>query len=220
MFVTLFAGACFIFISYLAHLVHPDFTSYKNLDTAAIEVAKLIGGTFFNALLSLQWSFVPLPLQWLHMRVYQEFYSQWAEIPLFQKVFAYIHPKFKTPVNNIVLVSIFALAALFTDLVTITSFINFGALIAFTFVNLSVIAHYFIKGKQRSLKGIVLYLIIPLIGAIISIKLWTDLDSKSMTLGGIWTAVGIAYLAYKTKLFRVQPPQLDFTEDSSNDITI
>ncbi|OIK10442.1 Putrescine importer PuuP [Bacillus sp. MUM 116] len=221
MFVTLFAGACFIFISYLSHLIHPDFTSYKNLDTAAIEVAKLIGGTFFNALFiaaMVVCAFTSAMAS--HASVSRILFAMGRDSVIPKKFFAYIHPKFKTPLNNIVLVSIFALAALFTDLVTITSFINFGALIAFTFVNLSVIAHYFIKGKQRSLKGIVLYLIVPLIGAIVSIKLWSDLDSKSMTLGGIWTVVGIAYLAYKTKLFRVQPPQLDFTEDSSNDLTI
>lgn len=223
MFVTLFAGACFIFISYLSHLIHPDFTSYKNLDTAALEVAKLIGGTFFNALFiaaMVVCAFTSAMAS--HASVSRILFAMGRDSVIPKKFFAFIHPKFKTPVNNIILVSIFALAALFTDLVTITSFINFGALIAFTFVNLSVIAHYFIKGKQRSIKGIVFYLIVPLIGAIISIKLWSDLDSKSLTLGGIWTAVGIIYLAFKTKLFRVQPPQLDFVnvEDSSNDLTM
>jgi putrescine importer len=154
-----------------------------------------------------------------HASVSRILYAMGRDSVIPKKFFAYIHPKFRTPVNNIILVGVIALASLFTDLVTVTSFINFGALIAFTFVNLSVIAHYFIKGKQRSFKGTVLYLILPLIGAIISIKLWSGLDGHSMMLGGIWVAVGFVYLAYKTKMFRVKPPQIDF-DDSSNEFSL
>ncbi|MGJ7912491.1 APC family permease [Neobacillus sp. LXY-1] len=221
MFVTIFAGVCFIFISYLAHLIHPDFTSYKNLDTAAIEVAKMIGGNFFNAMFvaaMVVCCFTSATAS--HASVSRILFAMGRDSVIPKKFFAYIHPKFRTPVNNILLVGFFALAALFTDLVTITSFINFGALIAFTFVNLSVISHYFFKGKQRGFKGFILYLLLPLIGALISIKLWSDLDSKSMILGGMWTAIGLAYLAFKTKFFRVQPPQIDFTEDSGKDVTV
>ncbi|WP_026580877.1 APC family permease [Bacillus sp. J33] len=212
-FVTLFAGACFIGISYLAHLIHPDFTSYKNLDTAAIEVAKMIGGTFFNALFiaaMVVCCFTSAMAS--HASVSRILFAMGRDSVIPKKFFAFIHPRFRTPANNIILVSIIALAALFTDLVTITSFINFGALFAFTFVNLSVIAHYYVKGKRRSFKGTVLYLILPLIGAMITVKLWSDLDSKSMLLGGAWATVGLVYLMFKTKMFRVQPPQMEFDE--------
>ncbi|WML29019.1 APC family permease [Neobacillus sp. OS1-32] len=222
-FVTLFAGTCFIIISYLAHLIHPDFTSYKNLDTASIEVAKIIGGTLFNALFIaaiVVTCFTSATAS--HASVSRILFAMGRDSVIPKKFFAYIHPKFRTPANNIILVGIIALAALFTDLVTITSFINFGALFAFTFVNLSVVAHYFIKGKQRSLRGTIQYLIIPIIGAGISLKLWSDLDVKSMTLGCIWAAVGLLYLIYKTKLFRVQPPQMDFVnvEETNKDLSM
>jgi putrescine importer len=222
MFVTLFAGICFILISYISHLVHPDFTTYKSLDTAAIEVAKTIGGTFFNALFIaaiIVTCFTSAMAS--HASVSRILFAMGRDSIIPKKFFAYVHPKFRTPMNNIILVGVIGLASLFTDLVTITSFINFGALIAFTFVNLSVIAHYFVKGKQRSLKGTILYLIVPLIGAIISLKLWSGLDSHSMTLGGIWAAVGFIYLLIKTKLFRVKPPQIDFNaEDSGSDLSL
>jgi len=222
MFVTLFAGICFILISYISHLVHPDFTTYKSLDTAAMEVAKIIGGTFFNALFIaaiIVTCFTSAMAS--HASVARILFAMGRDSIIPKKFFAYVHPKFRTPVNNIILVGVIALASLFTDLVTITSFINFGALIAFTFVNLSVIAHYFVKGKQRSLKGTILYLILPLIGAIISLKLWSGLDSHSMTLGGIWGAIGFIYLLFKTKFFRIKPPQIDFNaEDSSSDLSL
>ncbi len=217
-FVICFSGICYIFVSYLAHLIHPDYLAYKSLDTAAAEIARMIGGNLFNALF-LAGMIVTAFTSALasHASVSRILYAMGRDSVLPKSFFAYIHPRFQTPIKNIILVSMFALMALFTDLVTITSFINFGALIAFTFVNISVIAHYFIKGGQRSLKSTILYLLIPLIGACITIKLWSDLDKMSLILGGIWTIIGIVYLLYITKLFRVQPPQMNFDESSKED---
>jgi putrescine importer len=212
-FVICFSGMCYIIVSYLAHLIHPDYLVYKSLDTAAAEIARMIGGNLFNALFlagMVVTSFTSALAS--HASVSRILYAMGRDSVLPKSFFAYIHPRFQTPIKNIILVSIFALVSLFTDLVTITSFINFGALIAFTFVNISVIAHYFIKRGQRSLKSTILYLLIPLIGACITIKLWSDLDKMSLILGGIWTSMGIAYLLYITKLFRVQPPQMNFDE--------
>ncbi|MEH7459249.1 APC family permease [Bacillus sp. JJ1127] len=212
------SGICYIIVSYLAHLVHPDYLSFRSLDTAAAEIARMIGGNLFNALF-LAGMIVTAFTSALasHASVSRILYAMGRDSVLPKTFFSYIHPRFQTPIKNIVLVSIFALAALFTDLVTITSFINFGALIAFTFVNISVIAHYFIKGRQRSLKCTILYFVVPLIGACITIKLWSDLDKMSMMLGGIWALVGVVYLLYVTKLFRVQPPQMNFDESQKED---
>ena len=64
-------------------------------------------------------------------------------------VFGYLHPSFRTPVFGILLIGIVGLIALFLDVATSTSFINFGAFTAFTFVNLSVIAHFVRHRPQR-----------------------------------------------------------------------
>src|SRR5699024_7981570 len=101
------------------------------------------------------------------------------------------------------------LIALFIDIETATSFVSYGALVAFTFVNLSVVFHYFIKNKQRDAKGIVLYLIIPVIGAALTAFMWLQLDIRSLILGTTWIVLGIIYLAFITKGFRQSPPELD-----------
>ncbi|MCQ4179908.1 APC family permease, partial [Klebsiella pneumoniae] len=49
-----------------------------------------------------------------------------------ERVFGYVHPKWRTPALNVIMVGIVALSALFFDLVTATALINFGALVAFT----------------------------------------------------------------------------------------
>lgn len=98
------------------------------------------------------------------------------------------------------------------DVVTAASFINFGALIAFTFVNISVIFHYYIRGKQRDVKGTFRYLISPIIGAAFTVWLWTSLDIKSISLGSVWVVIGFTYLVYKTSFFTKAPPQFTFDE--------
>ncbi|MET3290526.1 UNVERIFIED_CONTAM: putrescine importer [Brevibacillus sp. OAP136] len=48
--VTLIGGALFIFISYVGHMVYPDYASFKNPDTAAYEMIEYVGGNLLTAL--------------------------------------------------------------------------------------------------------------------------------------------------------------------------
>jgi amino acid transporter len=74
-----------------------------------------------------------------------------------------LHARFGTPVNSILLCAVVALLALKLDVTTSTSFINFGAFLAFSLVNLSVIFHYWIGGKKGP-RELVLFLVFPFIG--------------------------------------------------------
>jgi amino acid transporter len=125
-----------------------------------------------------------------------------------KKFFAYVHPKFKTPSLNIILIGLISLIALKLSLAAAASLINFGALIGFTLVNLSVVSYYFIRNKKRSGSGVFRYLILPLLGAATTFTIWLNLDVHSKILGFSWLAVGIIYLAIKTKGFRTLPPEL------------
>ncbi|MMZ55671.1 Putrescine importer PuuP [compost metagenome] len=140
-------------------------------------------------------------------------YAMGREHILPNKIFGYISPRFHTPVYNILIISAIALSSMFLDIVTATSFINFGALFAFVFVNLSVIAHYFIRKKKRSGSYVIAYLMIPLVGALITFLFLIKLDVHSLILGGSWLTLGFIYLLYLTKLFTQRPPEMDF-EDS------
>ncbi|WP_306905354.1 hypothetical protein [Arthrobacter pascens] len=61
---------------------------------------------------------------------------------LSKAVFGKLSEKFHTPVVNLVISGIIGLIAIFLDVATPTSFINFGAFIAFKLVNASVVFHY------------------------------------------------------------------------------
>src|SRR6185436_7615037 len=65
-----------------------------------------------------------------------------------KRVFGYIHPRRNTPVYATIAVGIVSLLAITPSLELISSMINFGALVAFTFVNLSVIAYFAIRRRQ------------------------------------------------------------------------
>lgn len=105
-----------------------------------------------------------------------------------------------------------ALSAISFDLVTATALINFGALVAFTFVNLSVIAQFYVRERRNStFKDHFNYLILPMIGAGTVGVLWVNLESSSMTLGLVWGAIGLSYMVWKTRAFRRALPQ--FTEE-------
>jgi putrescine importer len=90
--------------------------------------------------------------------------------------------------------------------------ISFGALVAFSFVNLSVIKHYIIDGGRRGAGDIIRYAVAPAIGVALTAWLWTSLSPTTFTVGGIWVAIGVAYLLFLTRMFTRRPPQLALDE--------
>lgn len=207
--VALIGGGLFVAISYISHLVYPNFQAFKDPDSASLEIAMYIGGHLFQSIFLAGYITGGLASGLsAHASVSRLLYAMGRDGVLPKKIFGHIHPKFQTPTYNIILVGIFALSALFVDLVTASSFINFGALVAFTFVNLSVISHYFIREKQRKGINALKYLILPMIGTSFTIWLWTSLDSKALLLGLGWFGIGVIMLLSNTKMFSKRPPEL------------
>jgi amino acid transporter len=126
--------------------------------------------------------------------------------------FGNLHPKWHTPILNLILVGIVGLLALSMDVTTSTSFINFGAFLAFTAVNVSVIALYLKGDVQVKPLGALIGLVIPVVAAVCDLFLLWNLDSNAKILGLVWLVVGIAYLAYLTRFFQAAPPEMDFAE--------
>lgn len=215
---TLIGGLIYIFVSYIAYNVWPDYTSFTDPSAAAYDVIELVGGnllaSFFLATKVIGFFASAVASQASTSRV---LYAMGRDGQLPKKLFGRLHPKFNTPVNNILIISLFSLSALFLSLDLVASFINFGAFIAFTFVNISVINYYYIQGKKRgekrSLKGTVFHLIVPIIGAVLDIWMLVNLDGYSKLLGSIWLALGIIYLAYCTKGFKKNMKELHTEEE-------
>ncbi|GED67044.1 amino acid permease-associated protein [Brevibacillus reuszeri] len=213
--ITLIGGLLFISGSYFAQLIFPQFQSFQNPDSAYLEIAMYVGGNIFTSIVvavGLTAGFASAVASGTSAS--RILYAMGRENVLPKRVFGYLSPKYRTPVLNILIIGAVAFSALFLDLMTAVSFINFGALFAFFFVNLAVVAHYYIRQKQRSLKATLQYLIIPLIGAALIGLFFINLDKHSLMLGGSWLVIGFLYLLNLTKMFRQPPPQLSFEEAS------
>ena len=125
-----------------------------------------------------------------------------------KKIFGHISPKLYTPTYNILIVGVVALTAGFLDFENIANLISFGALTAFSFVNFSVISRYALRdGRTKNLKDIFNYIVIPLLGFASVFLMWLEIDATALKIGLIWAAVGVGYLAYRTRGFRYPAPQ-------------
>ncbi|BBF86037.1 amino acid transporter [Aquitalea magnusonii] len=212
MWITIIGGLIFVLASYFVQLAHPS-SQFKSVDDAAFDIAKNIGGDLFASIfligLIIGQFASGLSAQASASRL---LYAMGRDAVLPQSVFGKLHVRFRTPVNNLVICGVVALLALKLDVTTSTSFINFGAFLAFSFVNLSVIAHYYVRQRRRAPRDFFLFLLFPLIGMLADLWLLVSLDGRAIMLGLIWLALGIAYLAKLTGFFRREPPELHFVE--------
>ncbi|MBS4213429.1 APC family permease [Neobacillus rhizophilus] len=214
MLTALWGGIIFITTSFFIQLFFPDISRFKEPDAALPEIALYVGGKLFQSIF-LCTTFVNTLASGLasHASVSRLLYVMGRDKVFPEKWFAFIHPKWRTPAINVVIVGAISLSAWFFDLVTATSLINFGALMAFTFVNLSVISHFAIRNKMyKTPKGFFDYVVMPLIGAATVGILWINLELSSLIMGLIWFSAGFIYLLYLTKAFRAAPPQFKAEE--------
>lgn len=205
----LIGGLIFIAASYFLQLYFPDVSHFKDPDSSQPEIMLYVAGHVlqFGILI---FSVVTVLASGMaaHAGVSRLMYVMGRDGVFPERVFGYIHPKWRTPSLNVLLVGAVALMAINFDLVTATALINFGALVAFTFVNLSVIAQFWVREKRnRTLSDNFHYLVLPVLGAMTVGALWINLEKSSMILGLIWAAIGILYLAFVTRSFRNPVPQ-------------
>ena len=206
----LIGGIIFVVVSYFLQLYFPDISRFKDPDASQPEIMLYVAGKFFQSVI-LCFSCVTVLASGMaaHAGVSRLLYVMGRDGVFPEKLFGYVHPKWRTPTFNVLLVGAVAMSAVTFDLVTATALINFGALVAFTFVNLSVISQFYIREKRnRTLKDHINYLVLPVTGALTVGALWLNLESSSMTLGLVWGAIGLGYLAFITNAFRKQPPQM------------
>ncbi|AIR91035.1 APC family permease [Pseudomonas cremoricolorata] len=210
--ITLLGGALFIVASYFVQLAHPS-TEFASADSAASEIAKTIGGDIFVSLFLIglivgQFT-SGLSAQASASRL---LFAMGRDGVLPKRVFGRLSERFGTPVSSIILCGIVALLALRMDVTTSTSFINFGAFLAFSLVNLSVIFHYWIAQRERGAKALMAYVLFPLMGLIADLWLMASLDHLAIYLGLGWLAIGLVYLFFMTGGLRRQPPEMHFDE--------
>lgn len=210
------AGAIFVSVSYAAHLVYPDWQALiPYQDTSSLIVSEHVGGKWmYNFFMATYLTGVYASSMTAQTGVSRIFYAMGREGVLPRRVFFHLNPRFHTPSRAIMFVATISLLALCMELNLVVSMISFGALGAFTFVNLSVIKHFLINKKYRGLSAMFKYGLLPLVGFAMSVWLWSHLEAQALKVGFVWLFAGFIYLVWLTKGLRQDPPSMKHNEIS------
>lgn len=207
---SLITGLIFIISTYFIQLYfagnpHQYFT---DIDATQPAILLLVGGSLFQSIV-LTFGIVTVVASGIsaHAGVSRLMYVMGRDDVISKQVFGYIHPRLKTPVFNILIAGLIALMGGFVDLDFVVHMISFGALTAFSFVNLSVIFKYVIRDKSlNTLKEWCFNLLIPMLGFITIFVMWLNVEKTSLYAGLSWGAIGFLYLMYRTKGFKNPVP--------------
>ena len=210
MLCALVGGGVYIFQSYLGHLAFPNFRSFAdNQDVASADVMTEIGKDFLNSFFTAAYVAGAFACAMASQAsVSRILYAMGRDGSLPRTVFARLHPRYRSPVVANLVVGLCGLTALFISLATVSSMISFGALAAFSFVNLSVIKTYVIDRGRRSGADLAKYALLPFLGFVFTIYLWTKLTGVAFEVGLGWLALGFVYLLALTRGFRKAPPAM------------
>lgn len=211
---TVIAGLMFTLLAIISQLVFPG-SVFQNADSAANEVMLKAGGQFLGNFFTSAYiaGCIGSALA-SQASVSRIIFTMGRDGILPRSLFGTLHARFQTPVVAILVVSAVSLLAIVLDLTTLASMISFGALVAFSVVNLAVIRTYLGVERRRGAKNVLLYGAIPFIGLCLTLWLWTSLSQLTLVVGLSWFAVGFAYLAVHTGGFRRKAPSVNFEENA------
>lgn len=212
MLVTLIGGLLFIVAAYFGHLVFPEWKSFTDADSAALDVMRHIGGeTLVTAFTATYVAGCFASAMVSQASVSRVLFAMGRDGAL-PRTFGKLAFRKRVPATAIMVISMFSLVALFVSLDTVANMISFGALFAFSAVNLAVIKYYLVDQRQRETSDYLKYGAVPAIGFLSTIWLWTSLSSISFMVGLGWMGLGFVCLLSITRLFRVQLPELQLAE--------
>lgn len=208
------SGLIYIVQAWVAQLAFPDYDSFvDHQDVASTDVMLEIGGSFLNTFFIAVYISAcvacALASQTSAARV---LFAMSRDGSLPHPLFGQLHHRFRTPVNAVVFVGLTGLLALVVDLDTVVALISFGALVAFSAVNLAAAKHYVVDSSRRTPRDLLLYGVLPLAGMVFTLYLWTHLTRTTFVFGLAWAFVGLVYLVFLTRGFRHQPVELYLDE--------
>lgn len=211
MFICIFTTSFSCLLIYLAQLAWPEQVAFSNVETAFMDVSRLVGGLAlfqaFGLVIMVGSLGSGMSAQVAAGRL---LFAMGRDDVLPKKIFGNLNPRTNTPSTNVIMIGALALiGALTLNLEHAGALLNFGAFLSFMGVNLAALRQYYIlraHGGHRRLAD----LLIPALGFLFCLGLWWNLPTLSKIVGGLWFIAGISYAAWRTKGFRTQPAVLEF----------
>ena len=212
MVVSLVGGLLFLLVSYFAQSVYPQWDAFADPDSASVDVMRRVGGQLLVTAFTATYVAGCFASAMVSQASVSRVLFAMGRDGALPRVFGQLATKKRVPATAIVLVSILSLIALFISLDTVAHMISFGALFAFSAVNLAVVKHYLVDQKLRGTRNWLLYGAIPASGFLSTLWLWTSLSSLSFTIGLCWMGLGVVCLLGLTRAFRVKLPELQLVD--------
>jgi putrescine importer len=218
MLTVLIGGGIFIITSYFTQALFPDWNAFapggdrQYIDDSTLPIiGELVGGQTMKVILTAAgFAATIASLLASQASVARMLLVMGRNNVLPKKVFGFVNTKTQTPTFNVLFAGAVCLTGIVLTLADIVHFINFGALVAFSFVNISVIAWFAIRqGRRHSAGDVLKFIVMPLVGLALTIILWVNLSPEALTGGIIWAVIGLVYLAFLTKGFRKQVSGFD-----------
>jgi putrescine importer len=188
----------YLLIAYFGNVVAPSVSELSSPDSAFFEICAKVGGSwlqlFVTLVIIISGFATALAGQSSASRV---LFGMGRDNLIPKRFFAYLHPRFKTPIFNILTMGVIGLiGALLFDVNVLSNLVAFGGLFGFMLVNLSVIVHYFVKVKTGK---VLAHLIFPAVGTTICILfLLLGMSILAKIVGFSWIFLGIIYLAIRS----------------------
>lgn len=213
----LIGGIIFVAVTYVMALVHPG-DDFSDPQSSAYTMSVQVGGTTFadwtNIAGILAGTGSCLAVQLSASRL---LFIMGRDGVLPKRIFGALNGRTKTPVYCILITGCMSALGLHLNLSTATSFINFGAFLGFTAVNLCVPAYYIRHRHERALNPFG-YVAMPMLGAVVTIYLLTQLSSTALVIGISWLSIGACYLIWLSRGFRRPIPEVSL-DDAERPLT-
>ncbi|SEB09453.1 APC family permease [Leifsonia sp. 21MFCrub1.1] len=212
--VIVIGGLLFVSVAYVMQLVHPGFNFGGPGDeqVGGYILSIQVGGQTFadwTNLAGVVAGFASgLAVQLSSSRL---LYFMGRDGVLSKRLFGWVSPVTKTPIWAIAFTGLMCVVGMFLTTDIAYSFINFGAFTGFTVVNICVIAFYVRKRKTTPL-GVVGYVILPAVGACVTLYMLTRLSPTALIIGSTWLAAGFLWLLWLTRGFRRPTPAMSVDE--------
>lgn len=215
----IFAGVCSGFESYLGARVWPDWRTFPNLETAFMDICSRVGGVLlFNAMgVVLVVAAFGSGLTGT-LGASRLLFGMGRDGVLPKRFFGYLQPGSSTPTYNILLIGGVAfIGAVLLNYIGSAyehagELLNFGAFLAFMGVNFATFWQFSVTGQPGHKRRLLADTILPLFGFLFCFVIWFNLNIIAKTVGGIWFAIGLLYVGYKTNWFRSAPVMIDFRD--------
>jgi putrescine importer len=215
----IFAGVCSGIEAYLGARVWPDWRSFPEETTAFMDICNRVGGkVLFNSMASILIVAAFGSGLTGTLGAARLLFGMGRDNVLPKKFFGQLKPGTSTPTNNILLIGglSFVGAVLLYHIGNAyehaAELLNFGAFLAFMGVNFACFWQFSIKARAGYRRQLLVDALLPLIGFLVCSYFWWNLNALAKTVGGIWFAVGILYVGYKTNWFRSAPVMIDFSD--------